>query len=223
MCANLLVQGAKDDVACGTPGLKPGGGNRWTEDEDEDDDNGREDGELAADAQAPSAKRQRHEPIVWAARGGKQPGTASGSSAAAGGSSQREQHLDKVESTTRLTGLDSSGAASPAGQAAGPQGPPPRPRSAAEIIAAEAEEFRRRAALDDDIDPAAPPAMRASPSGSDDGGEGVPGGTDPNVKEPVHIQLYFGRDRLHHVVYCVLGHRCRALMSNGPRLPSAWE
>ena len=80
--------------------------------------------------------------------------------------------MDKVESTTRLEGLLDGGSASPTG-AAGPQGHV-RPRSAAEQIAAEAEDFRRRATLEDaegdGIDPAAPPAMRASPSGSDDGG-----------------------------------------------------
>ena len=145
-------------------------GNRWVEDEAEDED-GREDGELAADPQAPSAKRQRHEPIVWASKRDKQPESAGGSGVAAGSESQREPHLDKVESTTRLTGLDSGAAGSPAGPAAGSQGPP-RPRTAAELIAAEAEDFQRRAALEgDDVDPAAPPAMRASPSGSDDGGE----------------------------------------------------
>ena len=146
--------------------MKRGDGNRWAEDDDDDDDeDGREDGELAADA--PSAKRQRHAPIVWAARGGDKPPGRAGA-AGAGGGPQREPHMEKVESTTRLAGLAGSGAGSPA---AGPSPGPPRPRSAAELIAAEAEEFRRRAALEDDIDPAAPPAMRASPSGSDDGGK----------------------------------------------------
>ncbi len=147
--------------------MKRGDDNRWA-DEDDDDEDGREDGELAADAQAPNAKRQRHEPIVWAARAGeKQPGRSAGSGA--GGGPQREPHMEKVESTTGLAGLAGSGAGSPA---AGPSpGGPARPRSAAELIAAEAEDFRRRTALEDDIDPAAPPAMRASPSGSDDGGK----------------------------------------------------
>ena len=75
--------------------------------------------------------------------------------------------MEKVESATRLAGLAGSGAGSPAD----PHPDRPRPPSAAELIAAEAEEFRQRAALEDDIDPAAPPAMRASPSGSDDGGK----------------------------------------------------
>ena len=158
-------------------GAKRNSGNRWADVFTEDSDDGKEDGELAPDQQAPASKRGRHSPIVWA-RNSKQPAEGVGADGKTGNgapSTAREPHMDKVESTTRLAGLD-GGTGSPAGAAGTPGAA--HPRTAAELIAAEAEEFRRRVALDDadgdGIDPAAAPAMRASPSGSDDGGGSRP-------------------------------------------------
>lgn len=174
------------DVRPGTSAVGAKRGGRWADPEDDERDPTPEPGELPD--QQPS-KKQRHAPIVWApkagADGGEAPPSTKGPANAKGGAppaadtaaagrpardspmltsdSLRRAALEKAESTTQLSGM---------GRGADNGSSPGMPLSAAERATAEFEDFQRRQEEEGDLgfDPAAPPALRSSPSGSDDGG-----------------------------------------------------
>ncbi|KAK9812599.1 hypothetical protein WJX72_000301 [[Myrmecia] bisecta] len=129
----------------------------------QDADAAQANGEAGAE---PPAKRQKHAPIVWSTPG-------------------KKGDAGKVDSTSRLA-ASSVAAPSPGASPSSPPGfgaadrtaagaavsrPSSRAagQSAASIAAAELEAFRARQAEQADLDLDAPAAMKASPSGSEDG------------------------------------------------------
>lgn len=174
------------DFRPGTSAVGAKRGGRWADPEDVERDPTPEPGELSDQH---LSKKQRHAPIVWApkagADGGEAPPSTTGPASSKGGApsaaataagrrpakdspmltsdSLRRAALEKVESTTQLSGM---------ARGADNASSPGIPLSAAERATAEFEDFQRRQEEEGDLgfDPAAPPALRSSPSGSDDGG-----------------------------------------------------